>query len=217
MDQLVAALSRQAWERISGGSGAHGERISDWTRLAIRPTWHNGFGQRVRARRSVSDPAEMSSYVCFGSVGSRLKDLLSAAEAAGRAERGPPGGSGEEAVPGYAAVAADAERHGLAAEWGAALEGLGQCVLEAGELVGARGHFEAAEAVLAEGGVPPTHRVPAIRGRALTHFLAGELRYACYLLESRRIEAALDAYRTGLGHRSALGATTLGPAPAKPF
>ncbi|NEE25290.1 transcriptional regulator, partial [Streptomyces sp. SID7982] len=26
-------------------------------------------------------------------------------------------------------------------------------------------------------------RVPAVRGRALTHLLSGELRYACYLLE----------------------------------
>ncbi|MFF7994317.1 helix-turn-helix domain-containing protein [Kitasatospora xanthocidica] len=93
-------------------------------------------------------------------------------------------GDSEEAAPGYAAVAADAERHGLAPERGAALVGLGQCALEAGEPVRARGLFEAAEGVLTEAGVPVTQRVPAIRGRALTHLLAGELRYACYLLES---------------------------------
>ncbi|CAM5302470.1 hypothetical protein SANTM175S_07337 [Streptomyces antimycoticus] len=31
-----------------------------------------------------------------------------------------------------------------------------------------------------------------------------------------RLEAAMDAYRTGLGHRAAPGTTTLGPAPAEP-
>ena len=36
------------------------------------------------------------------------------------------------------------------------------------------------------------------------------------LRRTGRVEAALDAYRTGLGHRTAPGTTTLGPAPAQP-
>ncbi|MEU4091014.1 tetratricopeptide repeat protein [Streptomyces sp. NPDC026673] len=48
---------------------------------------------------------------------------------------------------------------------------------------------------------------------------AGDLADICRLLgdllrRSGRVEAALDAYRTGLGHRAAIGTTTLGPAPA---
>jgi SRSO17 transposase len=81
VDQLVAALPRQAWKRISGGQGAHGERIYDWARVAIRPYWENGFGHWVLARRNVSDPSEIAYYVCFGPVGSRLKDLVKVAAA----------------------------------------------------------------------------------------------------------------------------------------
>lgn len=48
---------------------------------------------------------------------------------------------------------------------------------------------------------------------------AGDLADICRLLgdllrRAGRVEAALDAYRTGLGHRAAIGTTTLGPAPA---
>ncbi|KOG57569.1 hypothetical protein ADK38_42965 [Streptomyces varsoviensis] len=50
---------------------------------------------------------------------------------------------------------------------------------------------------------------------------AGDLADLCRLLgdllrRTGRVEAALDAYRTGLGHRAAPGTTTLGPAPAEP-
>ncbi|MGP3928238.1 helix-turn-helix domain-containing protein [Streptomyces sp. 8N616] len=50
---------------------------------------------------------------------------------------------------------------------------------------------------------------------------AGDLADICRLLgdllrREGRIEAALDAYRTGLGHRAAPGTTTLGTGPAQP-
>ncbi|MDJ0342454.1 tetratricopeptide repeat protein [Streptomyces sp. H10-C2] len=75
-----------------------------------------------------------------------------------------------------------AEEHSLADEHVAALLGLGDCELEGGELGAAREHFEAAEKRLA--GEPLPRRAAAIRGRAVSHLLAGELRYACYLLEN---------------------------------
>jgi tetratricopeptide (TPR) repeat protein len=64
----------------------------------------------------------------------------------------------------------------------AALLGLGECAVETGELVEGRQYFERAEQTLADAPLPA--RVPALRGRALAHYLAGELRYAVYLLES---------------------------------
>lgn len=81
VDQLIAALPRQAWKRLSGGPGAHGERIYDWARVAIRPEWENSFGHWVLARRSVSDPTELAYYVCYGPVATRLKDLVKVAAA----------------------------------------------------------------------------------------------------------------------------------------
>lgn len=79
VDDLIAALPRQAWRRISGGQGAHGERIHHWARVAIRPVWENGFGHWVLARRSVSDPTEIAYYICYGPTATRLKDLVKVA------------------------------------------------------------------------------------------------------------------------------------------
>ncbi|MEU7422279.1 helix-turn-helix transcriptional regulator [Streptomyces sp. NPDC040750] len=99
-------------------------------------------------------------------------------------------GRAEEAATQYAALFAEAEAHGLAGEQATALLGLGECALETGELDRARECFERAEQRLAGESLPV--RVPAVRGRAVSHYLAGELRYAVYLLES-----ALDELNRG--------------------
>ncbi|WP_328412645.1 helix-turn-helix domain-containing protein [Streptomyces violaceus] len=99
-------------------------------------------------------------------------------------------GEAEPAAEQYAQLLVEAETHGLAAEQATALLGLGECALETGELVAGRQYFERSEACLA--GAPLPARVPALRGRAVAHYLAGELRYAVYLLES-----ALDELNRG--------------------
>nr|WP_055546706.1 helix-turn-helix transcriptional regulator [Streptomyces sp. NBRC 110028] len=91
-------------------------------------------------------------------------------------------GDTEDAAARFAALGAEADLLGFTDERAAALLGLGDCAMETGELTAARDHFEAAEKLLADEPLP--RRVPAIRGRAVAHLLAGELRYSCYLLES---------------------------------
>ncbi|MEV5204102.1 helix-turn-helix domain-containing protein [Streptomyces sp. NPDC053720] len=91
-------------------------------------------------------------------------------------------GAAEDAATAYAGLLAEAVRHGLPDEHAEAVLGLGHCALETGDLPAAREHFEAAEKLLACAPLP--RRAPAVRGRAVAHLLAGELRYACYLLES---------------------------------
>jgi len=91
-------------------------------------------------------------------------------------------GDTEEATRSYAALLAEAEELQLAEARYDALIGLGESAVESGELIEGRQYFERAELVLADAPLPA--RVPALRGRALAHYLAGELRYAVYLLES---------------------------------
>ncbi|WP_175411164.1 helix-turn-helix transcriptional regulator [Streptomyces sp. TRM64462] len=99
-------------------------------------------------------------------------------------------GSADEAAVQYRRLLADAGQYGLTAERAEALLGLGDCALETGALTEAGEHFAAAERLLADEPLP--RRARAIRGRAVAHLLAGELRYACYLLES-----TIDALTTG--------------------
>ncbi|MFG3496429.1 helix-turn-helix domain-containing protein [Streptomyces sp. NPDC047928] len=91
-------------------------------------------------------------------------------------------GSADEAAVHYRRLLTDAEHLDLPHERAEALLGLGDCALETGELADAGRHFAAAEQLLA--GEPLPRRARAVRGRAVAHLLAGELRYACYLLES---------------------------------
>ncbi|MFF1381869.1 helix-turn-helix domain-containing protein [Streptomyces sp. NPDC058308] len=98
-------------------------------------------------------------------------------------------GAPEDAAALFHTLHEEAVEHGLAQEQADALLGLGDCLLEAGELTAARDRFAAAERLLADEPLP--RRVPAVRGRATAHLLTGELRYACYLLESTLDE--LDA------------------------
>ncbi|MCX4514404.1 helix-turn-helix transcriptional regulator [Streptomyces sp. NBC_01619] len=91
-------------------------------------------------------------------------------------------GSAEEAAVSYRRLLTDAEHLELTAEQAEVLLGLGECSLETGQLDNARRHFEAAERLL--GDEPLPRRARAVRGRAIAHLLAGELRYACYLLEA---------------------------------
>jgi tetratricopeptide (TPR) repeat protein len=76
----------------------------------------------------------------------------------------------------------------------AALLALGESSLLSGELGTARAHFEAVERLLKEASPQPgtmRARADALRGRAVSHLLAGEVRYACLLLEAA-LQAAAD-------------------------
>lgn len=91
-------------------------------------------------------------------------------------------GEAEAAAEQYGRLLAEAEELDLDEVRAAALLGLGECALETGELATGRLYFERAEKAF--GDVPLPARVPALRGRAVSHYLAGELRYSVYLLES---------------------------------
>ncbi|MGP3981671.1 helix-turn-helix domain-containing protein [Streptomyces sp. KR80] len=107
-------------------------------------------------------------------------------------------GAAAEAADAVRDVVATAEEHGLDEERANGLIALGDCALDLGELIEARDSYEAAEELLA--GEPLPRRAAAVRGRAVAHLLAGELRYACYLLES----AIEELNRSGLHDPDAL-------------
>ncbi len=74
-DALIAALPPRAWRRLSVGAGVHGPREYDWARVPVRICWRPGRGHWLLVRRSISDPAEIAYYVCYGPRRSTLVDL----------------------------------------------------------------------------------------------------------------------------------------------
>ncbi|MER8154860.1 helix-turn-helix transcriptional regulator [Streptomyces sp. NPDC094472] len=185
------------------GAAAGAESTTEIGRRVLRLRTERGFTQR-----QLAEPAYTAAYVSTLEAGKvrpseaalrHLADRLGVSyeelttgrsprdatrlrAAVTDARRALATGAAEDAAELFAEVRDEAERLGFAEERGAALLGLGDCALETGELTVARDHFEAVERLLA--GEPLPRRIPAIRGRAVAHLLAGELRYSCYLLES---------------------------------
>lgn len=185
--------------------GAHGE--------AGRPRDHRPQGPATAARagltqRQLAEPAYTSAYVSTleagrvrpsdealhhlaGRLGVAFEELATGRPAhlatdlrlrLTEAQRTLALGEAEQAAAQYTSLLGEAEAHELVEEQATAQLGLGECHLETGDLTAARAHFERAEQTLADASLPA--RVPARRGRAVAHYLAGELRYAVYLLES---------------------------------
>jgi SRSO17 transposase len=74
-DALVAALPARCWQKIPTGAGAHGPREYDWARVPVRTGHKRGRGHWLLARRSLSDPAEIAYYACYGPRRSSTADL----------------------------------------------------------------------------------------------------------------------------------------------
>jgi hypothetical protein len=78
-DALIAALPPRSWRKISAGAGAHGPREYHWARVPVRPGRERGRGHWLLARRSLTDPEEISYYACYGPRRSSTADLAWAA------------------------------------------------------------------------------------------------------------------------------------------
>lgn len=83
-DQIAQGQAPQAWQRLSAGAGAKGERLYDWTLI---PLWRlqltaeeKRFGHYLLVRRSLSDPDKLAYYVVFApQVRATLETLVQVA------------------------------------------------------------------------------------------------------------------------------------------
>jgi SRSO17 transposase len=73
---VIADVEPAAWQRLSCGDGAHGQRIYDWAAVDIRPLRRPDVGHWLLARRSVSDPTDIAYYICFGPADTDLRELV---------------------------------------------------------------------------------------------------------------------------------------------
>jgi SRSO17 transposase len=77
-DALAASAPAEAWKRVSAGDGAKGPRLYDWA-LATLPIIREpseGFERWLLIRRSITDPAELAYYLCFGPASTTIDELV---------------------------------------------------------------------------------------------------------------------------------------------
>lgn len=79
--RVVDDLDEGAWQRLNCGDGARGPRVSEWAVVDIRPLRDPRYGHWLLARRSIADPTDIAYYVCFGSAGTPLEELVRVAGA----------------------------------------------------------------------------------------------------------------------------------------
>ena len=75
-DRLASGVDEGNWVRCSAGNGSKGPRVYDWAAVNIRPLREPGKGHWLLARRSIAKPSEFAYYVCFGSAGTGLEELV---------------------------------------------------------------------------------------------------------------------------------------------
>ncbi|RYD25781.1 MAG: IS701 family transposase, partial [Verrucomicrobiaceae bacterium] len=83
---LTGGLPPKAWRRISAGTGSKGPRVYDWAWTAVDHLYEKTWTRRVLLRRSVSDPSDISYYLIFCPVATKLQKAVEAAGSRWRIE-----------------------------------------------------------------------------------------------------------------------------------
>lgn len=79
-DTVTASWPEEAWQRLSAGEGSQGPRWYDWAWMAMEFRWMPpGWTQWVLARRSVSQPHEITYYLVAGPTEVTLAQVVRAA------------------------------------------------------------------------------------------------------------------------------------------
>ncbi len=78
-DVLTAALPPAAWQRLSCGDGAQGERVYDWAYLPLRPAQQDGWLHALLVRRHPTRTEELAYYLVHLREGTPLAEVVRAA------------------------------------------------------------------------------------------------------------------------------------------
>jgi SRSO17 transposase len=76
---IRAALEPGAWQQLSCGDGAQGERLYDWAHVPLRPALREGWVHSVLFRRSLTEPDEVAYYLVYAPESTPLTAMARAA------------------------------------------------------------------------------------------------------------------------------------------
>jgi SRSO17 transposase len=72
---LAAAVPEEAWQRLSAGAGAKGERFYEWARASLTRLQQPPWDHWLLVRRHPSKPDQLAYYVVFGLADTTLATL----------------------------------------------------------------------------------------------------------------------------------------------
>jgi SRSO17 transposase len=75
---VADGLEASAWQRLSCGEGAQGERLYDWAYVPLRPGLEPGWVHALVVRRDLSDPDERAYYLVFAPTDTPLGEIVRA-------------------------------------------------------------------------------------------------------------------------------------------
>ncbi len=78
-DDLAAGLAPPAWQRLSCGDGAQGERVYDWALLPLRPAMEEGWRHALLVRRHPVRAEETTFYLVHQPDDAPLAEVVRAA------------------------------------------------------------------------------------------------------------------------------------------
>ena len=78
-DERAAALPPEAWQRLSCGEGAQGERVYDWALLPLRPAMRDGWRHALLVRRHPVRVEETAFYLVHQPDDAPLAEIVRAA------------------------------------------------------------------------------------------------------------------------------------------
>jgi SRSO17 transposase len=76
---VAAALAPAAWQQLSCGDGAQGERLYDWAAVPLRPALRAGWVHGLLVRRHPTEPDELAYYLVYAPVETPLAEIVRAA------------------------------------------------------------------------------------------------------------------------------------------
>ncbi|WP_308346420.1 IS701 family transposase [Streptomyces sp. ISL-66] len=81
IDHLIAQAPPEAWQRLSAGPGAKGERLYDWAAARLPSVWEFDGGEPTRqrwmlARRRINKPDEIAYYLACAPLEATVGDLV---------------------------------------------------------------------------------------------------------------------------------------------
>ncbi len=76
--EVADGLEPDAWQRLSCGEGAQGERLYDWACVPLRPGLQEGWLHALVIRRDLDDPTDRAYYLVFAPVGTPLAEIVRA-------------------------------------------------------------------------------------------------------------------------------------------